>query len=53
MTKGAVYPVVKNTAKWFGVKMTKEVFAGFFKKSIPVLGRRMNGGTIISFRKAF
>lgn len=38
LTKGTVYPIVKSTAKWFGVKMTKEVFAGFFKKSIPVVG---------------
>lgn len=44
LTKGAVYPAVKNTAKWFGVRMTKEVFAGFFKKTIPVLGGVIGGG---------
>ena len=44
LTKGAIYPIVKSVAKWFGVKMTKEVFAGFFKKSIPVVGGVIGGG---------
>ncbi len=44
LTKGAIYPVVKGVAKWFGVKMTKEVFAGFFKKAIPVVGGIVGGG---------
>jgi hypothetical protein len=44
LTKGAVYPIVKKVATWFGVKMTKEVFAGFFKKSIPVVGGVVGGG---------
>lgn len=43
LTKGAIYPIVKNVAKWFGVKMTKEVFAGFFKKAIPVVGGALGG----------
>lgn len=38
LTKGTIYPIVKSVAKWFSVKMTKEVFAGFFKKAIPVVG---------------
>ena len=33
LTKGTIYPIVKATAKWFNVRMTKEIFAGFFKKS--------------------
>ena len=44
LTKGVVYPIVKNVAKWFGVRMTKEVFAGFFKKAIPVAGGLIGGG---------
>ena len=44
LTKGTVYPIVKNVAKWFGVRMTKEVFAGFFKKAIPVVGGLVGGG---------
>ena len=51
LTKGTVYPVVKSVAKLFGVKMTKEVFAGFFKKSIPIVGGVIGGGlTYASFK---
>lgn len=51
LTKGTIYPIVKQTAKWFGVKMTKEVFAGFFKKSIPVVGVAIGGGlTYLTFK---
>ena len=51
LTKGTIYPIVKNVAKWFSVKMTKEVFAGFFKKAIPVVGGVIGGGiTFISFK---
>ena len=51
LTKGTIYPIVKNVAKWFGANMTKKVFAGFFKKAIPVIGGAI-GGTItyLSFR---
>ena len=44
LTKGTIYPIVKSISKWFGVKMTKEVFAGFFKKAIPVVGGVLGGG---------
>lgn len=51
LTKGAFYPFVKSVMKWFGVKLTKEVFAGFFKKAIPVVGGIVGGGiTFISFK---
>lgn len=51
LTKGTIYPIVKSVAKWFNVKMTKEVFAGFFKKSIPVIGGAIGGGiTYVSFK---
>ena len=36
LTKGTVYPIVKSVAKWFSVRMTKQVFAGFFKTAIPL-----------------
>lgn len=35
LTKETFYPLVKAIAKWFGVKMTKSIFAGFFKKGNP------------------
>ena len=44
LTKGTIYPIVRSISKWFGVKMTKEVFAGFFKKAIPVVGGVVGGG---------
>lgn len=51
LTKGTIFPIVKSVSKWFGVKMTKDVFAGFFKKSIPVIGSVIGGGlTFISFK---
>lgn len=51
LTKGTIYPIVKSISKWFGVKMTKEVFAGFFKKAIPVVGGVIGGGiTYASFK---
>lgn len=51
LTKGTFYPLVKAIAKWFGVKMTKSIFAGFFKKAIPVVGGIVGGGiTFFSFK---
>lgn len=51
LTKGTIYPIVKNVASWFGKKMTKQVFAGFFKKAIPVAGGVIGGGiTYLSFK---
>ena len=51
LTKGTIYPIVKKVSAWFGLKMTKEVFAGFFKKAIPIVGGLIGGGlTYISFK---
>lgn len=51
LTKGTIYPVVKSVATWFGKSMTKQVFAGFFKKAIPVVGGVIGGGiTYLSFK---
>lgn len=51
LTKGTIYPIVKRTASWFGKKMTKQIFAGFFKKAIPVAGGVISGGiTYLSFK---
>jgi len=51
LTKGTVYPIVKSVAKWFGVRMTKEVFTGFFKHAIAVVGGVIGGGlTYVSFK---
>ena len=51
LIKGTFYPLVKEIAKWFGIKMTKSIFAGFFKKAIPVVGGIVGGGiTFFSFK---
>jgi len=51
LTKGTIYPIVKEVAKWFSVKMTKEVFAGFFKKTIPIIGGMVGGSiTYVTFK---
>ena len=51
LTKGAIYPFVKAVMKWFGVKLTKAAFAGFFKKAIPVVGGAVGGGiTFLTFK---
>ena len=50
LTKGTIYPIVKSVAKWFGKNMTKQVFAGFFKKAIPLIGGVVGGGiTFVTF----
>lgn len=51
LTKGTIYPIVKSISKWFGVKMTRQVFAGFFKKAIPAIGAAIGGGiTYLTFK---
>jgi hypothetical protein len=51
LTKGTIYPFVKKVATWFSVNMTKELFAGFFKKAIPVVGGVVGGAiTYASFK---
>lgn len=47
LTKGTFYPIVKKISRWFSVCMTKQVFAGFFRKAIPVVG---GGITYLSFK---
>ncbi len=51
LTKGTFYPIVKKISRWFSVCMTKQVFAGFFRKAIPVVDGVVGGGiTYLSFK---
>lgn len=51
LTKGTIFPIVKSIGSWFGKKITKDVFAGFFKNTIPVVGGVLGGGiTYMSFK---
>lgn len=45
VTKGVVYPIIKKTISWFGIKLTKKACTNFFSKAIPLIGGVI-GGTI-------
>lgn len=51
LTKTFLYPIVKQVAKWLGVKLTKDTFGKTFSKIIPFVGGILSGGiTIATFR---
>lgn len=43
LTKGFIYPIVKQVAKWIGVKMTKDIFAKSVSKAVPIIGGGVSG----------
>ena len=50
MTKWGLFQLAKQVAKWIGVKLTKESFARFLAKVIPVISGFISGTiTLISF----
>ncbi len=52
LTKGAVYPLIKQIAKWVGINLTKPLFAKSLGKVIPVLGAGISGTiTYVTFSK--
>ena len=44
LTKGAIYPIVKQIAKILGQRMTKDIFAKGVGKVIPIVGGFISGG---------
>lgn len=51
LTKGVVYPIVKQVAKYLGVRMTKEIYAKGIGKLIPIIGGVVSGTfTYFSFK---
>ena len=51
LTKSMYYPIIKQIAKWIGVKLTKDTFAKGLGKVIPILGGVISGGlTLATFR---
>ena len=51
LTKGTVFPFVREVSKWFGVRLTKSMFSGAISKAIPVVGGVIGGGlTFVSFK---
>ena len=52
LTQTVIYPIVKQVAKWIGIKLTKESFAKGISKVIPVVSGAISGGlTYVSFKK--
>lgn len=51
LTKTMYYPIIKQIAKWIGVKLTKDTFAKGLGKVIPILGGVISGSlTLATFR---
>lgn len=48
LTKGVIYPIVKQVAKAIGIKMTKEIFAKGVGKVVPVIGGVVSGGLTLA-----
>ncbi|WP_251149771.1 hypothetical protein [Cellulosimicrobium sp. Marseille-Q4280] len=48
LTKGIIYPTVKNVAGLLGVAMTKKTFASGVAKAIPVAGALLSGGLTLA-----
>lgn len=44
LTKTFYYPIVKGIAKFFGVSMTKGIFAKGVSKAVPIIGGFVSGG---------
>ena len=44
LTKGAIYPIIKQIATKIGVRMTKQIFADSVASAIPVMGSMASGG---------
>ncbi|GAB3606751.1 hypothetical protein GCM10027413_21600 [Conyzicola nivalis] len=48
LTKGVIYPIVKEVSKKLGAEMTKLVFAKGMAKVIPIVGAVLNGGVTLA-----
>ncbi|MCF0087270.1 MULTISPECIES: hypothetical protein [unclassified Streptomyces] len=48
LTKGVIYPIVKKSAAYLGVQMTKQSFAKGVSKAIPIVGAVVSGGLTLS-----
>lgn len=51
IAKTVYYPIVKQVAKWIGVKLTKDTFAKGVGKAVPLLGGIISGTlTLVTFK---
>ena len=51
LTKGVLYPLVKQIAKWVGINLTKQSFSRGVSKLVPIVGGIVSGGlTYVTFK---
>lgn len=51
LTKGVLYPLVKQIAKWVGINLTKQSFSRGVSKLVPIIGGVVSGGlTYVTFK---
>ena len=43
LTKGTLYPLIKSVLRWFGINLTKKLFAHAVGKAIPIVGSVAGG----------
>lgn len=43
LTKTLLYPIIKQVAKWIGIKLTKQSFGRVLGKAVPLLGGIVSG----------
>lgn len=48
LTRTFYYPIIKSIVKFFGGKMTKDIFAKGVSKAIPVIGGLVSGGITLA-----
>jgi uncharacterized membrane protein len=51
LTKGVLYPLIKQIAKWVGINLTKQSFSRGVSKLVPIIGGIVSGGlTYVTFK---
>jgi uncharacterized membrane protein len=51
LTKGVLYPLVKQIVKWVGINLTKQSFSRGVSKLVPIIGGVVSGGlTYVTFK---
>ena len=51
LTRGVLYPLVKQIAKWVGINLTKQSFSRGVSKLVPIIGGVVSGGlTYVTFK---
>lgn len=51
LTKGVLYPLIKQIAKWVGINLTKQSFSRGVSKLVPIIGGVVSGGlTYVTFK---